>query len=258
MITHLMVPGLSRRHLDAAWLGNSVGDPAVTADLVCTFPATVATVEATLLTGVEPTLHRRWRDVAPIGTPLHGENFAHLRDDTLAEVLRSGSPGARSERAAVEAVGARIQALLESGGDLVVSGGPAFAPTPRRIDSPIELEGLGSLAIAARDLDASERSKILSTAGVARILDGDGLRSWRGLPVAHAVVAEPGWSFTADARACGRRDLDGTDDGAVVLAWGCASDSWPRGVHDLRIAPTLAARAGIDLPAATDSPLRWT
>lgn len=258
MIVHLMAPGLCRRHLDADWLAFDDDAPTVHADLVCTFPATIDTVEATLLTGTEPATHGHWSPTAKLERPCDTDGVEHLRDDRVARARCATPEDARAVREAVAGIGALVRTIRSRGADLIVTGGPAFAATPRRVACPEGWHACGSMALRESAVDVETRAALLATPGIARVLDGDGLRSWHGLDVAHAAITEPGWTFTESASACGRRDLDGTDDGAVVLAWGPRPGSWPRAVHDLRIAPTLAAVAGCTLEGAVDGPLRWS
>jgi len=258
MIVHLMAPGLCRRHLDADWLELGNDTPSVRADLVCTFPATIETVEATLVTGTEPTLHGVWSAERERERPCSEKGVEHLRDDRVARARCENPDDVRALREAVAGIGDLVRTVRDRCEQLIVSGGPAFASTPRRVEPPTGWIACGSMALCESEATADERSSLLATPGVARVLDGDGLRSWHGLPIAHAAIAEPGWTFTDQASACGRRDLDGTGDGAVVLAWGPRPDSWPRAVHDLRIAPTLARVVGCTLESAVDGPLRWS
>ena len=260
MIVHLMIPGLTRAHVENERIDFGDAPPTVVADLTCTFPVSIEAVEATLLTGVAPAVHARWRSTDPLRAPLLDDPaVVHRRDDRVARA-RIDAPDDRAMlRRALDDVGALIATAREESRHVLVTSGPPHAATPQRIDWPegIALEPLGGAAVSLAPLDAADRARLLRTSGVARVLDGDGLRSWHGPPVAAVVLAEPGWTFDAGAAACGRRDLDGTEDGAVVLAWGPPPDAWPRAVHDLRVGPTLAAHAGVALADAVDRPLRW-
>ena len=253
---HCLVPGLARKHLDPRarpWLRRS---PTVAADLVCTFPASIETVEATLLTGREPRMHARWQPAGQ-APEAPADAIEHHRDDRLLDARRAEDADA-VERA-LRALADQVDAWRDAGHDVVVSGGPSFAPAPRRVVGPAAPDfELGSLAVLDAPPSASERDAWLATPGVAQVLSGDALQSWRAPAVGSVLVAEPGWRFGEESLVCGRRDLDGTPDGAILLAWNPDPARWPRAIHDLRVGPTLAARADHALPDAIDSPLPWT
>lgn len=255
MIAHLMVPGLARRHLDADWLDFRGDRPSHRADLVCTFPASIETVEATLLTGVEPATHGH-RGPEPVVVPwLEGcAAVAHRRDDRLSRARRLHGDAVEAQRDALRGIAELIDSVRSTADALIVTGGPAFGATPHHVDAPAGFTAYGSIALG--HASPPDPDAWLATPGIARVLTGDALRSWHGHDVGAALVAETGWSFAEGACACGRRDLDGTDDGAVLLGWNVGSRPWPRAVHDVRIAPTLATWAGTSIPGAVDKPLR--
>lgn len=260
-VRHLMVPGLARRHLDTGWLRVTADDPPDRrSDLVATFPFSVATVEATLLTGRTPREHRRLFDDDPLAAPRVDAVGAveHTVDLDLAHALQSEGFDSDSERDALGAVSERIARLRAAGVALLVTGAPAFG----RVDAIVELEvaGLaasGAMAGLGHVPDAAERAGLLATPGVERILTGEGLRSWHGPDLPAVLVAEPGWSFTRTRAAVGRREVDEEGHTPVVLAWGAPGRAWPAAVHDVRVAPTLAHLAGIDGFEASDERLPW-
>lgn len=261
MIVHLMAPGLARADLDAVRTAHRDRNPAIVADLVCTCPVSIETVEATVVTGVDPAGHGRWRLDDPLeASLLRGGAVVHRRDDRIARARVDALDDPTIRRRALEGILALIEEALAETDRLILTTGPAFAPTPRVVDlaDPGAWTGRGTMAVAESPLTPGARDALLGTPGVARVLEGDGLRSWHAPDVAALAVAEPGWTFVPGAAACGRRDLDETPDGAVVMAWGTGTVKWPRAVHDVRIAPTLASVAGVDLPGAVDDALPWS
>ena len=260
-IRHLMVPGLSRRHL-RAWrlIGMPFPAPDVEADLVCTFPFSLETVETTLLTGVEPIEHGRSFVSDACTLPKVDAIVDHARDETLALALVDQGFGSTAETHALSAVARRIESLLGPDTRVIVSGGPAFHRVLREVDPGILPAGSrcsGSMARLGGPSDDAAYARLLGTDGVERILRADALGSWRAPAGEPVLVLESDAGFGSVRATWGRRDLDGTDDGAVVLVWGAAPGRWPQAVHDHRIAPTLAAGARADWPTATDGPLLW-
>ncbi|HKK71739.1 MAG TPA: hypothetical protein VKA86_11020 [Candidatus Krumholzibacteria bacterium] len=260
-VHHLMVPGLARRHLDTGWLRVTVDDPPDRrAELVATFPFSIASLEATLLTGRTPREHGRLHVSDHFGGERVDATGAveHEVDDAIARALLVDGFGSEAERKASVQVNAHIVRLRSSGVPVVITGGPAFA----RVDRMPALERAaicsgGAMAAVDRAPGPAERAALLATPGVERLLEGDGLRSWHGPDLPAVLVAEPGWSFTEGRAAVGHREIDDDRDAAVVLAWGAGDGPWPAAVHDLRVAPTLARVAGIEDFEATDGPLPW-
>lgn len=260
-VRHLMVPGLARRHLDTGWLRVTADDPPDRrSDLVATFPFSVATVEATLLTGRTPREHGRLFDDDPLAAPRVDAVGAveHTVDLDLAHALTTADRRSDAERNALIALDERIVALRAAGGPLFVTGAPALGRVQGRVD--LDVDGLvasGSMARLDHRPDGAERAALLATPGVERILTGDGLRSWHGPDLPAVLVAETGWAFDGGRAAFGRREVDDEGDTPVILAWGTSGRPWPAAVHDLRVAPTLARAAGIEDFETSDEGLPW-
>ena len=114
-------------------------------------------------------------------------------------------------------------------------------PTPRlhRLDPPVGALARGAVAEWQLAPDARTRSVLLRQHGVERVLDGESLEVL-GLP-RPVALAEPGFGFDDAAADFGSTNSD-PQRPAQLLAWLHGESRWPASVHDVRIAPTLAAR----------------
>ena len=261
-----MIPGLCQRHLEGGWLP-SLREfvPQQTTRLVCSFPATIAVTETTILTGSPPLRH---------GVLFAGEESRlpeliaghHSRLDVLLD--------ANDPAVALGQLDAELRQILSSLAPselLLVSGAPSGQEQTRHVQ--LDTEGLEEAGFSLHIDDAfalckPERESTplpdpllqrwLDCPGVERVLSPS-LESAGGWMAPDdrgwLVVAEPGYSFSGHSPAFGHREPAAGAD-AVLLAWGPSwAEDWPEAVHDWRIAPTLLAAAGESFAGCFDRPL---
>jgi len=260
-----------------------------TARLELGFPALPDAVAATLRSGQTPAVHGILGEDAAALAPewmrefagTHGgdalrvtaeaeeaRRFWHdagdpallvLRDRGLvATLLRGGTPD-------LAALDARVAAWLGADADLaLVAGGPALSPVHRVVplgprlaellDDGVTWRAESALARIEGGDPTALRDGLVGIAGVERVLGPSALHLLQATPAGSPVsfvVAEPGVSFTPGARGVGHLDPAASP---VLLGAGSVG-KWPRAVHDLRVAPTLAAALGRPLDGFADSPL---
>ena len=264
---HLMIPGLQQSHLDGGWLP-SLREfvPRQRARLVCSFPATVAVTETTILTGNPPVRH---------GVLFAGEESRvpglidawHSRLDTL---LDAGNPDTALER-----LDRDLRRILDGHSPdqlLLVSAAPAGQERPHRVELPddgllekagfeLQIEDAFALCTPKQESTVIPEALIdrwLDCAGVERVLSptADSAGSWMAPPHrGWLILAEPGYSFSENSPGFGHRE-PGPGADSMLLAFGprWAAD-WPEAVHDWRIAPTLLAAAGEPVAGCFDRPL---
>ena len=263
---HLMIPGLCRRHLEGGWLP-SLREfvPQQRARLVCSFPATVAVTETTILTGNPPVRHGVLFGDEESRVPGLIEAI-HSRLDTL---LDAGDPAAALTRLDEE-----LRLVLErhpADQLLLVSGAPPEQDRTRHVD--LNTDGLEKTGFELRIdhafalctsregstvLPESLLHRWLDCSGVERVLSptADSTGAWMA-PTDRGwlILAEPGCSFSGDSRGFGHRE-PGPGADAVLMAFGPKWDeNWPGAVHDWRIAPTLLNAAGKSFEGCLDRPL---
>ena len=287
-VVHLMVPGLARRHLPilSALAALRERRPDTVASLVCSFPATVAGVEASLLAGapgvVTGDLPRTPRAAGPVALGgvdgvaavapdldlLGGASVAHLRWEGLLGALREEGEGGDREIEALTALDHRLRIALEHHDRVLLSGGPALQPVRRRVQLPPggpDPRGrwtAGAIAVipgGGTEAQGAWLEDCLRIDGVERRLEGRALELW-GAPASlgTALLAEADASFDAGRVAEGHREVLDPGRTPVLLAWGrSGSRAWPAAVHDWRIGPTLLAAAGLEAARRHDAPLPW-
>jgi hypothetical protein len=253
-VRHLMVPGLSARHLEQAELRELLGrDDTMRSELVSSFPATLAVQETTLLTGWPPRRH---------GVLFGGE------DSRVPELIRPWHARADLllEGGSLADLAARLDEEVSRHDALLVSGAPVGQPGCRPIGAiPAAPEGfrlqlsdcfaLCTPLRAGTELPGTVIDEWLRTPGIERVLapSGESAGAWmapddRGW----ILVTERGWQFGDAEVAYGRPE----SDGAVLLGLGMRWPSpWPSAVHDWRVAPTVLALAGEPPDDDLDAPL---
>jgi hypothetical protein len=280
-VVHVFVPGLVRRHLDGV-LGAGVlaAIPARRrADLILGFPATIANVQRTMLSGRSARSrgaldHEPLRDgvtaiagvteafVLSLDDAMPDEGIVHLPVFDLLGAIAEYGPGSTAERAAIGHIDDSLQRILAGDHDTILASGPPLQRAQKQIVAPSWLAEIarfeGALAFVPRALESSERDACLGTEGIERVLQGGALSSWGVAPDAGAIVlAEPGWSFVTAGITYGHREIADPLDTPVLLGWGGTGGAWPTAVHDYRIGPTLARAAGLTLVQADAEPLPW-
>jgi len=121
-----------------------------------------------------------------------------------------------------------------------ILGGSTPLPQRQRLSMPPEARCRGAIAEWNRDLSQKEQDALLRQPGIERVLQGESLLAW-GLPRTVAI-AEPGYGFDEAAAVIGHPEAASAKPAPILCFEGGFERSWPRSVHDLRIAPTLAAR----------------
>lgn len=282
-VVHLMVPGLARRHLDGLLAHGVLAQhpPQRRADLVVSFPATCANVEATLLSGrtalgrgtvarvgLGPGTHALAgiANGVEVGTepgPATRDRALHRVLDGLQEALVLEGHGSTGERRALEELDRILGAFLVRAAALVLSGAPALQAVSRSVTLPEELRAAcwteGALAGLPAGVSPEMQEALLRQVGVERVLQGEALESWGAPAGAGAIVlAEPGASFTPGHAANGHREILDPDQTPVFLAWGVrTAAAWPPAVHDYRVGPTLTAALGLRSPEGDSAALPW-
>lgn len=280
-VVHVFVPGLARRHLDGVLgAGALAALPARRrADLVLGFPATIANVQRTMLSGRSARSrgaldHEPLRDgvaaiagvtvacILSLDDAIPGEGIVHLPVFELLGAISEHGPGSAAEHAAIGHLHESLQRILAEDHDTVLASGPPLQHVQRQIVAPPWLGELarfeGALAFVPRALEPIERDECLGTAGIERVLQAEALSSWGVDPHAGTIVlAEPGWSFVAGGMTYGHREIADPLDTPVLIGWGGTGTAWPTAVHDCRIGPTLARAAGLTPMQADDEPLPW-
>ena len=263
---HLMIPGLCQRHLEGGWLP-SLREfiPRQQARLVCSFPATVAVTETTILTGNPPVRH----GVLFTGEESRVPNLIgaiHSRLDTL---LDANDPATTLNR-----LDAELRRVLDghpANQLLLVSGAPPVQDRPRHVElntggleeAGFELRIDHAFALCTPKYESTPLPKTLldrwlDCPGVERVLlpSDDSAGAWMA-PADRGwlILAEPGCSFSAESQGSGHRE-PGPGADAVLLAFGPTwAEDWPDAVHDWRIAPTLLSAAGESFAGCFDRPL---
>jgi hypothetical protein len=245
-----MVPGLSAE----ISLRCGLDDSAVqTARLVSSFPTTLATQQASLITGAPPSEHGVLFPEDTSRLPALIEPWHEVEDS----LLRGGS---------AEELRARILERADACDVLLVSGCPIGEPVRRIIEpAPRQPEGFqlridDSFALCEpgtdRDsLPAALLDEWLGTPGIERVLapTPESAGAWMA-PAERGwvLVAERGWAFRDTDLAFGRHDCGN----AVLLAFGSPwPQQWPTSVHDWRVAPTLLELVGRDGSGCFDAAL---
>lgn len=267
------MPGLCSTWIDLGLMPQLGHAATARATLRGAFPNVPAVVEATLLSGLAPSLHGRLGEAILPGRepPRPGvlgtwpEVRLHRRTALWSALRREGFPctAAHDALRAADAEWATSASQANEDHVVLVCGGPSFRPhaRERRIDLS-HLSGLDAVAeggilrvTAEENRRAALREHLLRTAGVERVLTGGGLRLW-GADHPQAgdlvAVAEPDWSFTEEAVTYG--SLEEAPAAPLVLVFG-GSPRWPDDVHDVRIAPTVARYLGRDVDGFADTPL---
>lgn len=208
--------------------------------------------DSLLLTGEDAEARRFWDD-APDPALLV------LRDRSLEpDLVRGADPDPTG-------LDARVAGWLTAGADLaLVAGGPVWSRVHRVVplgprlaellDDQVPWRAESALARIEGGDPAVLRDGLVGIAGVERVLGPSALALLQATPDDAGisfVVAESGHTFTPGARGVGHL----APDHAPVLLGRGPGTKWPRAVHDLRVAPTLAAALGQPTDAFGDTPL---
>lgn len=232
------------------------------AELVVTGLGFPETVRANVLWGAPPRVHgltlQTQHPPSPLETalgaacrwlarfdPTMQSGLQLLERDTLCEAALRHGPGSAQLHVAARALDAELTEILAQCSDwaeLWIIGSPPPEPRLHRLDPPVGAAVRGAVAEWQRAPDAKTRSALLRQHGMERVLDGESLEVL-GLP-RPVALAEPGFGFDDTAADFGSTDSDPRRP-AQLLGWLHGESRWPASVHDVRIAPTLAARLAI-------------
>lgn len=198
-------------------------------------------------------------DLERLRAPGPGEGELQLlRLPSLAAAMaRSGLGGDETQRtraALDEALAGRL-ATCNDGQVVWATGLAPFAPRRASFDATGEdVLGAGGCVVRLDPSTADAPGRWLGRPGAERLLEGEGLELFGGAG-GRWLLLEPGWSASGGEVVAGHpADPEGRAP-ALLAAGGPPGKPWPATVHFSRVAPTLLAALGRDLPGGADRPL---